>query len=63
MADTRGRGRPAVGPRIQVRLPEEITAEVDAYAESYGISRAEAIRLAVEEFLGRRRIPQRASTR
>ncbi len=44
------RGRPATGrdPVSAVRLPVELTANVDAWAESREISRSEAIRRLVE---------------
>ncbi|MCC5952237.1 MAG: ribbon-helix-helix protein, CopG family [Acidimicrobiia bacterium] len=38
-------GRPPVGDRISVRLPEEMLVEVDRRAAAAGVSRAEAIRL------------------
>lgn len=38
-------GRPAIGPMVNVRLPEDLTAWLDEQATHYGISRAEAIRL------------------
>lgn len=37
-------GRPEIGQPINVRLGEELLAKVDAFAEVYEISRAEAIR-------------------
>jgi len=44
------RGRPATGrdPVSAVRLPIELTASVDGWAESREISRSEAIRRLVE---------------
>lgn len=41
-------GRPPVGPAINMRFPEELLAEIDAYAEAAGISRAAAIRRLVQ---------------
>lgn len=40
----RGPGRPEVGPRIGVRLPEELLEQLDTYADQAGINRAEAVR-------------------
>jgi hypothetical protein len=44
LEEERGPGRPKIGPAIQVRLPEDILAAVDARAEATGVSRAEMIR-------------------
>lgn len=46
-------GRPTVGTPINVRLGDELLAQVDAYAESEGIKRAEAVRRLVERGLRR----------
>ena len=40
----RGRGRPVIGRRVPVVLPEDLIADLDAYASQHGISRAEAVR-------------------
>ena len=37
-------GRPAVGPPVHLRLPEELAEAVDAYATSRQIARSTAIR-------------------
>lgn len=37
-------GRPRIGERISVRLPDELLARLDARADAAGISRAEAVR-------------------
>ena len=42
--EERGPGRPEIGPVIQVRLPEELLAKVDAVAMRDDLSRAEAVR-------------------
>ncbi|WP_020576509.1 ribbon-helix-helix protein, CopG family [Actinopolymorpha alba] len=42
--DCRSRGRPEVGPTIQVRIPSDQLEIIDDYAEVQDISRAEAIR-------------------
>lgn len=46
-------GRPHVGTPINVRLGDELLAQVDAYAEAQGIKRAEAIRQLVQRGLRR----------
>jgi metal-responsive CopG/Arc/MetJ family transcriptional regulator len=48
-------GRPEVGAPINVRLGDELLAEVDAFAASEGIKRAEAIRQLVQRGLRRKR--------
>ncbi|MCV7285989.1 ribbon-helix-helix protein, CopG family [Mycolicibacterium wolinskyi] len=48
-------GRPEVGKPINIRLGDELLAEVDAWAEGQGIKRAEAIRRLVERGLRRNR--------
>jgi metal-responsive CopG/Arc/MetJ family transcriptional regulator len=37
-------GRPEIGQPINIRLGDELLAKVDAFADTYDISRAEAIR-------------------
>lgn len=44
-------GRPAVGAPINVRLGDDLIADLDTYAARIDISRAEVIRRAVKEFL------------
>lgn len=44
-------GRPQVGTPINVRLGDDLLAEVDAYAKRFDISRAEVIRRAVQKWL------------
>lgn len=46
-------GRPAVGTPVNVRLGDDLLAQVDAYAEAEGIKRAEAIRQLVQRGLQR----------
>lgn len=47
-------GRPAVGTPVNIRLGNELLAQVDAYANSEGIKRAEAIRQLVQRGLRRK---------
>ena len=44
-------GRPAIGPQINVAIPPEVVARVDAAARAAGISRSEWIRRAIESAL------------
>jgi hypothetical protein len=44
----RGRGRPPVGERIEVRLPADVLAVFDGAAGEYGTTRAAVIRHALE---------------
>jgi metal-responsive CopG/Arc/MetJ family transcriptional regulator len=46
-------GRPEVGKPVNVRLGDELLAQVDAYAEIESIKRAEAIRQLVQRGLRR----------
>jgi hypothetical protein len=39
-----GRGRPAIGERLVIRVPAGLRARIDAYAEAHGIPVAEAAR-------------------
>lgn len=41
----RGRGRPPEGERVEVRIPADLLADIDAMADSMEITRAAAIRL------------------
>jgi len=50
--EERGPGRPEIGPAIQVRLPEDLLAAVDARADAEGVSRAEMVRMLLAEALG-----------
>ncbi|WP_404516079.1 ribbon-helix-helix domain-containing protein [Bradyrhizobium ottawaense] len=45
-----GAGRPATGrdPVSAIRLPTELTSQIDAWAEAHEVSRSEAIRRLVE---------------
>lgn len=47
-------GRPAVGTPVNIRLGDELLAQVDQFAATEGISRAEAIRQLVQRGLRRR---------
>lgn len=44
-------GRPEIGKPINIRLPDDLLADVDAYAKRFDISRAEVVRKAVKQFL------------
>jgi metal-responsive CopG/Arc/MetJ family transcriptional regulator len=50
---TRGRGRPAVGERIAVRLPQDLLDDIDLRARILGRSRASVIRSILDHALGR----------
>ena len=39
-----GRGRPPVGPRVNIRIPVEVIAALDAEAERLGVNRSELVR-------------------
>ena len=52
LEDERGPGRPEIGPTIQVRLPEDLLAQIDAKAEAENVSRAEMVRALLGEALG-----------
>ena len=43
-APARGRGRPAIGDRIELRLPAALLAAVDQRAAEAGCKRAELLR-------------------
>lgn len=49
MAAPRGRGRPAVGERVHVRLPEDLIARLDGMAAEADLPRAALIRLLLEK--------------
>ncbi|NLD77088.1 MAG: ribbon-helix-helix protein, CopG family [Acidimicrobiales bacterium] len=44
-------GRPPIGDRISVRLPESMLAALDERAQTAGVSRAGAVRLLLERAL------------
>lgn len=46
------RGRPPIGPRFEIRLPEDLLAKVDAMAEKEGVKRVEMIRRLLMQVLG-----------
>jgi hypothetical protein len=58
MPDTvvRGRGRPAVGERVAVRLPPDVLDDIDRRARILGRSRASVIRSMLDHAL--RRAPE-----
>lgn len=49
--EERGPGRPEVGPKVQVRLPDELLGRLDAYAAGRSATRAEAVRILLGEAL------------
>jgi hypothetical protein len=49
--DEKGPGRPEVGPAVNFRLPEPLLAQVDAYAQEHGVTRAAAMRTLLAERL------------
>jgi len=51
--EERGPGRPEIGPTVQIRLPEEMLARLDAEAQRTGEKRAEIIRRFVADGLAR----------
>jgi Ribbon-helix-helix protein, copG family len=44
VSEARGRGRPAVGERVSVRIPADLLAQIDAAAKMSGMTRAAMIR-------------------
>lgn len=48
-ATARGRGRPPIGDRVELRLPADVLAAVDAEAEQLGWKRAELLRWIIED--------------
>jgi Ribbon-helix-helix protein, copG family len=50
-------GRPAIGGRVPVRLPEELLVEIDRRARILGRPRASIIRSLLLEALGRSAVP------
>ncbi len=49
--EERGPGRPEVGPRVEIRVPQAMLAKLDAFAAELQVSRAEAVRRIVERAL------------
>ena len=41
-------GRPEIGPQVKVRMPVDLIARVDEFADEAGVSRSEWVRRAVE---------------
>jgi hypothetical protein len=60
MSEHRG-GRPAIGRPWQVRLGDDLTAAVDAYASEHDLSRAEAVRRLIAKGLGIKYTPMSRS--
>ena len=57
----RGRGRPPEGTRIEVRVPSDVLAKIDAEADSRGTTRAHVIRellIAAYRRMPRPRLPR-----
>jgi hypothetical protein len=52
-AAARGRGRPPIGERIELRLPPDVAAALDAEAASLGYKRAELARWIIAERYGK----------
>ncbi|MFV0318678.1 MAG: CopG family transcriptional regulator [Microthrixaceae bacterium] len=44
-------GRPSIGDRVSVRLPDDLLAVLDRRARDAGLSRAEAIRILLDRAL------------
>ena len=44
-------GRPRVGERVSIRLPDDVLAEIDRRADTASLSRAEAIRRLLDRAL------------
>lgn len=44
MTEKRGRGRPAIGTRVHVHVPDDVLADVDREAAERGTTRADEIR-------------------
>jgi Ribbon-helix-helix protein, copG family len=55
IVNKKSRGRPkrpdGVDPVSAVRLPADVTAQIDSWAEAHEVSRSEAIRRLVEQAL------------
>lgn len=48
VSPVRGPGRPSTGVRIDIRIPPDLLAEVDAGAEGWRVTRAHMIRVLIE---------------
>jgi metal-responsive CopG/Arc/MetJ family transcriptional regulator len=44
-------GRPGIGQAINIRLPDDLLVDADAYAKRFDMSRAEVIRRALRKWL------------
>lgn len=51
---SRGRGRPAEGRPVQIRIPDQLLAQVDSVARTQGVTRAQMIRQLLAERLDAR---------
>jgi metal-responsive CopG/Arc/MetJ family transcriptional regulator len=49
----RRRGRPGVGERVAIRLPQEVLDDIDRRARILGRSRASVVRSLLDQALGR----------
>ena len=47
-AATRGPGRPSTGVRVDIRIPADLLADVDAFADGWAVSRAHMLRTLVK---------------
>lgn len=45
------RGRPPIGDKVTVRIPDDMRAELDAYATKWGVPMAEAVRMILRDWL------------
>lgn len=61
IAEERGPGRPEEGTRIDVRIPDDVLAEIAGHAEANGRNRSAEIRALIDEALQARRAPQRTN--
>lgn len=48
MTDTRKGGRPAIGPPVMLRMPQELIDRLDAYADQLDTTRSELLRRGAE---------------
>lgn len=55
--ERRGRGRPAIGDRVEIRLTPDQLAEVDRLAGEHGLPRSEMLRQLVDDALDAARVP------
>ena len=51
-ARDRGRGRPAIGPQVNIAMSPDMLAAIDAAADKAGVSRSEWVRRACMAALG-----------